>query len=70
MNRVCKKHRKTCGNALYAEKRICHTSHTTQTENEAYKGIYALKSTLIHTLFKPPTDGYGTIRYTPTTETR
>lgn len=38
-------------NAFYAQKRIQPTSHTPHTENGAYKGIYAPKSTLIHTLF-------------------
>ena len=41
-------------NAFIAQKRIYPTSHTTHTENGSYKGIYAPKSTLIHTLFKPP----------------
>lgn len=41
-------------NAFYTQKRIQPTSHTIATINGSYKGIYAPKSTLIHTLFKPP----------------
>ena len=38
-------------NALYTEKRIYPYSNIPHTENGSYKGIYAPKSTLIHTLF-------------------
>ena len=41
-------------NVFYAPSRIYPTSHTTDKKNGSYKGIYAPKSTLIHTLFKPP----------------